>query len=132
MADAAESARTAKGHFPKGQTGNPKGRPRKDQSAANDVRNAFAAKVPITEGGKRKTRTKQQLGAMQLANQSASGDLKATKLGFDLIQKADALEAAKPSAAPQYLPEADKAVVERLVARLRLIDKEAANVVDDA
>ena len=132
MSNALEPVRNAKGHFPKGQTGNPRGRPRKEQSAANDVRDAFAAKVPMTEGGKRKIRTKQQLGAMQMANQSANGDLKATKLAFDMIQKASEREAAKPTAAPQYLPEADKAIVERWVARLRLIEQEPADANDDA
>ena len=73
--------------------------------------------------GKRKQITKQDAAATQLANKSASGDLRAGKLAFDLAIKAEDREAATPP--PEQITAADEAIVARLIERLRLLTGEA-------
>lgn len=118
------------GKFQPGRSGNPKGRPRKANTVGEAVRDALAAKVTISENGKRKKITKRDAAATQWANKSASGDLRAGKLAFDLAQKAEDREAAAPLAA-DHLTASDHAIVERLVARLLLIGRGTINEFDD-
>jgi len=117
------NANKGAGKFQPGQSGNPNGRPRKANSVADSVRNALAAKVTINEGGKRKRVTKRDAAAAQLANKSASGDLRANKLAFDIALKAEE-RAAMAAPAPENITAADAEIVKRLIARLRLIDKD--------
>jgi hypothetical protein len=112
-----------RGRFKPGQSGNPQGRPRKASTVGEAVREALAAKVTINEGGKRKRISKREAAATQMANKSASGDLRAGKLAFDIAHKAEE-RAATAAPATDHITAADAEVVERLVARLRLIDKE--------
>jgi hypothetical protein len=129
MSESNPATRPSGGRFQPGRSGNPKGRPRKANTVGDAVRSALAAKVTINEGGKRKRITKQDAAATQWANKSASGDLRAAKLAFDMAQRAEDREAAAPSAGA-VLTASDEAIVERLVARLRLIGKETANEPD--
>lgn len=114
------------GKFQAGRSGNPKGRPRKATTVSAAVLEALDAKVTVNEGGKRRKITKRDAAAAQLANKSASGDLRAGKLAFDLAIKAED-RAAALSTPPEALTAADAQIVERLVARLRLIDRESRN-----
>ena len=118
------------GKFQPGRSGNPKGRPRKSGTIGEAVRDALAAKVVINEGGKRKRITKRDAAATQWANKSASGDLRAGKLAFDLAQRAEDREAIRPAA--EHLTAHDDEVVGRLIARLRLIAMETDNGSNDA
>ncbi len=70
--------------FKKGQSGNPKGRPRGQKSFLALLDEALDQCVPVQEAGKRKMIKKYVVGAKQFANKIASGDYRALKLLLDL------------------------------------------------
>jgi len=69
---------------------NPNGRPKKGTDMGAALRGALGEKVTVTENGKRTRKTKAQIAAAQLANQSASGNLRAVKMVLDEDRKAKA------------------------------------------
>ena len=98
---------------------NPRGRPRKNMTAL--LVEGLNKKVTVTENGRRRKVTLREAITSQLINQSASADLRATKMLLDLIKDAErqttaAAAAAEP--APAFT-KADEEVVEQLIERLR-------------
>jgi hypothetical protein len=105
--------------FKKGQpTANPRGRPRKDMAAL--LFEGLNKKVVVTENGRRRRITLREAITRQLINQSASADLRATKMLLDMIKDAEKQAAAAPQPEPsQWFTKADEEVVETLIERLR-------------
>jgi len=66
--------------FKKGQSGNPGGRPKGRPNFAAELEKALRETVGITENGRRRTISKLEAAATQLANKAASGDLQAIHL----------------------------------------------------
>ncbi len=62
--------------FRKGQSGNPKGRPKGAKNFKTLVNKALNEKVTVNENGKRKAISKMEAGAKHFANKVASGDIK--------------------------------------------------------
>jgi Family of unknown function (DUF5681) len=114
------------GRFQPGQSGNRRGRPKKPKTVGAAITGAFAEKVPISEGGKRRKITKLEAAAKQIANKSASGDSRSAKLGLDLAQKAEERQS-RSSTGPTKLSETDSQIAERLMARLRQTLKDETN-----
>ena len=115
-----DNDRKANGQFGAGNRANPKGRPRKRKSMYDEVARELQAKVTITENGKRKRVSKLAANTKQIANQGASGALKAAKMTVDF-----ALRAEKEREAPtevQSLSHNDREIVERFIARLKLAE----------
>jgi len=79
--------------------------------------------IPVIENGRRRRISKLQAAAKQVANKGAAGDLRATKMAFDLAEKAEQQLAATQSSNDR-LSASDEDIVERLMGRLRLIIKE--------
>jgi len=99
---------------------NPRGRPRKNMTAL--LVEGLNKKVTVTENGRRRKVTLREAITSQLINQSASADLRATKMLLDLIKDAERQTAAAAAAAPEPAPpftKADEEVVEQLIERLR-------------
>jgi len=107
--------------FKKGEpSANPRGRPRKNMTAL--LVEGLNKKVTVTENGRRRKVTLREAITSQLINQSASADLRATKMLLDLIKDAERQTAAAAAAAPEPAPpftKADEEVVEQLIERLR-------------
>ena len=112
-----EARRDSNGRFGPGNRGNPNGRPRKSRSLIDQVMRELQTKVTITENGTRKQIPKLSASAKQIANQGASGDIKAAKLAVDYAMKAE--KEREPAAAAPALTEHDRAIVMRFIARLQ-------------
>lgn len=103
------------GRFIRGQSGNPKGRPRKTNSVGSSVLKAANAKVTVTENGRRRQVRKIDVAATQLANKSASGDPRSSKMLFDMAARAEAeQEAMAPTDTP--ITQSDQEIVEAFLA----------------
>jgi hypothetical protein len=65
--------------FVKGQSGNPKGRPKGSLNFATILEKAGRQHITITENGRTRSITKFEACALQLMNQGASGNFKAIR-----------------------------------------------------
>ena len=63
--------------FPPGVSGNPKGRKKSSRGLKTDLRAELHSKVPVTENGKTRQLTKQQLVLKAMVTKAAKGDVKA-------------------------------------------------------
>lgn len=73
--------------FRKGQSGNPKGRPRGSRNFANLVEAALAESVVINENGLRRKASKLQVIVKQLVNKAAQGDHRSIQLLMAFIER---------------------------------------------
>jgi hypothetical protein len=102
--------------FQKGQSGNPKGRPRGKKNLSTLLNNALNASIVVIENGRRKKITKREAIVTQLVNKSASADLKATQIVLAMLRD---LEAQTDDITDRALfTEADEQVIRRIQARL--------------
>ena len=102
--------------FKKGQSGNPRGRPKKNLAAL--LAAALNEKVTATVDGKRKQVTKREAVITQLVNKSASAELRATKMLIDMIRDIEKEADPAPAEKSPFSP-TDKEVVQQLIVRLR-------------
>lgn len=106
--------------FKPGQSGNRQGRPKGAKNLSTIVSNAIKEKVPVTVNGKRKMVSKLEVAITQMANKAASGDAKAFSQLLPLVQNLEGKEeAASLASAPQDIHEADKAVMDGILQRMR-------------
>lgn len=87
-----------------GQSGNPKGKPKKNRTLQEEVRDILNAKVPVTINGKKTYVTKRQLLLEQILNAAINKNPTMTRLAMPLLKLADD--------APEFevLPEDEKAL----------------------
>ena len=81
--------------FKPGASGNPAGRPRGARSVESVIKAAVSERVVITENGRRRSVTKLELAAKQLANKAAGGDARASKQVLDILQQYEAQDDAR-------------------------------------
>lgn len=108
--------------FKPGQSGNPRGRPKGTSNMATVLERTLKEKVIVNENGKRKVVTKLQAAVKQLANQAASGQLKAMQLLTTLVRSAEDRAIAAPEPG-ENLDETDKKVFLGIMQRLETYDK---------
>src|SRR5215216_831037 len=65
--------------FKKGQSGNPKGRPKGSESAARLARRILNEKIVVRENGRRISITRREAMLKQLANKGIMGDLRSIR-----------------------------------------------------
>ena len=108
--------------FKPGQSGNPRGRPKGTLNMATVLERTLKEKVIVNENGKRKVVTKLQAAVKQLANQAASGQLRAMQLLTTLVRSAEDRAIAAPEPG-ENLEDADAKVFLGIVKRLETYDK---------
>lgn len=112
----------AHARFKKGQSGNPRGRPRGALNMATVLERTLREKVVINENGRRKTVTKLEAAIKQLTNKAASGELKALQLLAALVRSAEE-RGIKETVANSALDEVDEKVVLGILNRLEATNK---------
>ena len=103
--------------FRKGQSGNPRGRPRGAKNLTTLLNDALNEPVTITENGRRRKITKREAVIKQLVNKSASADARSLKILLDLMLNLEA-RARSSAAPPPAVGHADEEVLAQLKARL--------------
>jgi hypothetical protein len=107
--------------FKKGQSGNPKGRPKGSLNFITRVQKALREKVVVTENGTKKTITKLEATAKQFANRLAAGDMNALKTLTTLTKP---VEEENAPIQPLQMQEADEKVMQSILKRFARIPEE--------
>ncbi len=104
--------------FKKGQSGNPKGRPRGAKNMATLFTTALKERVVVTENGRRRSISKQEALVKHLVNKALSGDRRLLQL---LLEEVRVIEARAESSATGDNPpdETDLRVFRQLQERIR-------------
>jgi hypothetical protein len=102
--------------FTKGQSGNPRGRPRGAKNLKTRLREALNEPVLVNENGRRHKVTKGEAIVTQLVNRAANADFRAIKILLDLLR---GIETETEPAAPETsaFSDADEKVLEQLKTR---------------
>jgi hypothetical protein len=102
--------------FKKGQSGNPKGRPKGSKNLATLLERVLTEQVVITENGKRRSISKLEASFKQLLNGAAIGDLAAMRQLYALLPWLESQLDSEPS--PAATNTSDQAALERVRKRL--------------
>ena len=103
--------------FKKGQSGNPRGRPKKNLTALLVA--ALNEPVFVTIDGERRKITKREAVITQLVNESAGANLRATKMLIDMMKDIEKKTDAEPPLEPHRFAPADEGVIKGVVERIR-------------
>jgi len=104
--------------FKKGQSGNPRGRPKGSPNLTKVLKKALNETVIVNQDGQRKRITKLQAAATQLANKAASGDARAIEQTLRRVGDMDDEHPAQPGPA-EGVDEDDEKVIEHAMQRMR-------------
>jgi hypothetical protein len=109
--------------FPKGQSGNPRGRPPGAKNLKTLLSEALNEPVIVTENGGCRKVTKRQAIVTQLVNRSATADFRAIKILLDIVRD---IERQTEPTAPETsdFSEADEKVLEQIKARFSIGESE--------
>lgn len=79
--------------FKKGESGNPRGRPKGSKNFESEVKSAFGRKIVIQENGRPRRITIGQAMLMKLTAKAVGGDMGALRLAIGLLQMTQPTEA---------------------------------------
>jgi hypothetical protein len=100
--------------FRKGQSGNPRGRPRGARDMRNILKDALNGKVPVSDAGRRRTMTRKELLVHKLIAKAAAGDMRALLALMAIMERQDGNA---EDATPVVLTIQDQATLDRAAAR---------------
>jgi hypothetical protein len=103
--------------FKKGQSGNPRGRPKND--LAGLLVAALNEPVYVTTNGKRRKITKREVIVTQMVNESAGANLRATKMLIDMMKDIEKKTAAEPPPELHASAPTDEEVLNDVRTRIR-------------
>lgn len=103
--------------FPKGRSGNPKGRPKGSQNVSTIFRRVARQRVKVTDDGRSRYITKLEATVTQLSNQAASGQPRAIRDFLSLLRQLE--EPVQGNPAHDEPQEIDRSVMKNILKRLR-------------
>ena len=104
------------GQFKKGQSGNPKGRPKGSKNIATILNERLNKRITIREGGRTKTVSVLEAKFIQLTKAMLEGDDKATNLIIKLLERyGDETHQNEKEALAVFSAEEDRQVIEELL-----------------
>ncbi len=101
--------------FKKGQSGNPKGRPKDAKNIKTELAEELQEKIVVREDGKRKVVSKQRAIIKSLEAKALKGDTRAANVLLNLAYKYLLPDESQPE--ERVLPPEDKAILENFLAR---------------
>ena len=101
--------------FRPGQSGNPRGRPRRSRNLKTDLEEELRARVTVREGGRERRVSKQRAMVKRLAEKGLQGDIKAIGKLFELADRLLTAQEEQRPAAP--LSAEEQAVLDTLTER---------------
>jgi hypothetical protein len=102
--------------FKRGQSGNPRGRPKGSLNLKTDLLSELAEAIVVNEGGARRKITKQRALVKATIAKAIQGDGRAASAVFGMIAKLVQPDAVEPAAATPLSTE-DQAILDDYVAR---------------
>ncbi len=112
--------------FTRGNSGNPRGRPKGTLNLATVLTRALCEKVIISQDGQRKAVTKLEAAVGQLVNKATAGDLRALRHLADLVISTEK-RASQAPAPIAVLSKEDEKVIQGMMERFRLDFTEGEN-----
>ncbi|TXC73386.1 hypothetical protein FSZ31_01095 [Sphingorhabdus soli] len=112
----------------KGQSGNPRGRPKSSRGLKADLHAELISRMEIQMNGKRISGTKQQLMLKTLTARAASGDVRAIKALIDLVMQVFGPE--DRGAEAKRLSTQDQQILDQLLGRGALTASNAVPAIE--
>src|SRR5712691_1957724 len=100
------------GHFKKGQSGNPKGRPKGSGNFLTLLEHELGHSIVVNENGKKKTITRMQAMVKRIVAGALQGDLKALMTLFEILRRTGKFE---ESGVDDLLPDNYQSVLDSYV-----------------
>jgi hypothetical protein len=113
-----DGRRTVLGRFKPGQTGNPKGRPKKQRNLRTVLETTLNQRIIIREGNRSRSITKLDGIVLSIVNKSLQGDGKAQSSLFTLLRSAGMIGESPEAATPESLTPDDGALIADYIRRL--------------
>jgi hypothetical protein len=111
------------GRFKKGQSGNPKGRPKGSKNLAAIIQRESRRPVRVTGPGGSRLVTRLEATVIQLGNKAVQGDIRSQREYLSLVKMSE--DANNPTMSPLTSQETDQQVMRNLIQRMARIGAES-------